>query len=191
MLTAYIDFRSPASYLAIKPVLALAKRHGITVQWQPFRTFERDIPDVTESPTVAQSHRRVRATSRRAIHQKYAAHQGIDLQFPDPAGNTDLALGALALIKGDPLPFIHATFAAYWTSHADLNNPDIVAPLLMKTLAEDLRFDQNAAIEALESTQEDAEERGVVDAPAFIIQDQLFIGREHLPWIEELIVTET
>lgn len=190
MLTAYIDFKSPASYLAIKPVLALATRHAITVQWHPFRTFERDVPEVTDNASVAQTHRRVRAASRRTIHQKYAAHQGIDLQFPDPAGNTDLALGALALINGDPLPFIQAAFEAYWTRHADLNDPDIVAPLFTDIGNKDLSFDQSAAIEALESAQEQAEERGVVEAPAFILQDQLFIGREHLPWIEELILTE-
>ena len=169
------------------PVLALARRHAIALDWKPFRTGERDIPDVTDDESVAQSHRRVRAASRRAIHKKYAAVQGIALQFPDRAGNTDLALGALALIKGDPLPFIQATFDKYWTDQADLTDPDTLALLLKDALGANFVPDEKKLLEALGSAQAEAEERGVVDAPAMIIADQIFVGREHLPWIEEII----
>ena len=191
MLTVYIDFKSPASYLAINPVLALAERHGIALAWKPFQTVEREVPTVTDNASVAQMHRQVRAASRRTIHQKYAAHQGINLQFPESAGNTDLALGALALIGSDPLAFVEATFAAYWTDHADLNDPAVLAPLIARTVSKDFAFDEKNFIDALESSQAETEELGIVDAPAFIIQDQLFIGREHLPWIEDIIRTGT
>ncbi|MEH6910063.1 MAG: DsbA family protein [Oceanicoccus sp.] len=190
MLTVYIDFKSPASYLAINPVLALVERHGIALAWKPFRSAEREVPTITDNASVAQMHRRVRAASRRAIHQKYAAHQGINLQFPESAGNTDLALGALALISGDPLSFINAAFSAYWTEHADLNDPAVLIPLISESTTEDFVFDEKNVIAVLESSQAETEELGIVDAPAFIIQDQLFIGREHLPWIEEIIRAE-
>ena len=191
MLTAYIDLKSPASYLAIKPILSLVERHSIAVAWRPFRTSEREVPTVTDNASVAKMHRSVRATSRCAIHQKYAAYQGINLQFPESIGNTDLALGALALISGDPLPFVKAAFAAYWTDHADLNDPAVLAPLISETIRESFAFDKKKFINALESSQAEILELGIVDAPAFIIQDQLFIGREHLPWIDEIIRTET
>ncbi len=191
MLTVYIDFKSPASYLAINPVLAQVERYGIALEWKPFRSAEREVPTITDNASVAQMHRRVRAASRRAIHQKYAAHQGINLQFPESAGNTDLALGALALNSGDSLSFIKAAFAAYWTDHADLNDPAVLAPLMSATIGESFVFDEKILMEALDSSQAKTEELGIVDAPAFIINDQLFIGREHLPWIEEIIKTET
>lgn len=187
MLTIYIDFKSPASYLAIKPVLSLAERNDIALEWKPYQTFEREPPTITDNASVGQTHRRVRAASRRAIHQKYAALQGIDLQFPEAAGDTDLALGALASIGDDPLPFINAGFAVYWSDHADLNDPAIVAPLMAETIGGDLSFDEHSVRDACMSAQAEAEERGIVEAPAFFIQDQLFIGREHLPWIEEII----
>lgn len=189
MLTAYIDFKSPASYLAINPILSLVRRHDIALQWKPFRTFERASPATTDNASVAQMHRKVRAASRRAIHQKYAAHQGINLQFPECAGNTDLALGALALISGDPLSFINAAFTAYWTDHTDLNDPAALALLISETVKDDLAFDEQSFIDALESSQLKAEDIGIVDAPAFVVQDQLFVGREHLPWIDEIIRT--
>ena len=108
------------------------------------------------------------------------------MQFPASAGNTDLALGALALISGDPLSFINAAFAAYWTDHADLNDPTVIAHLTSETIGENFVFDEKTCIDALESSQAEADELGIVDAPAFIIQDQLFIGREHLTWLEEI-----
>ena len=191
MLTVYIDFKSPASYLAINPVLALVERHGIALAWKPFRTSEREAPTVTDNASVAQMHRKVRAVSRRVIQQKYAAHQGISLEFPEAVGNTDLALGALALTSGDPLPFINGAFAAYWTDHADLNAPTALAILMSETIGEDFVLDEKSCLDALESSQAEAEKLGVVDAPAFIIRDQLFIGREHLSWIDEIIRTET
>lgn len=189
MLSVFIDFKSPASFLAIKPLLSVAGRHDIALEWKPFRTFERDVPDITNDASVAQSHRRVRAASRRAIHQQYAGHQGIDLQFPKSAGNTDLALGALAAIGEDPLPFIQAAFDAYWSDHADLNDQEIVGALLAETIGVNLAQDEQNLRDILCNAQSEAEERGVVEAPAMIIQDQLFIGREHLPWIEEIILS--
>ena len=190
MLTVYIDFKSPAAYLAINPILSLVERHGIALAWKPFRTSEREAPTVTDNASVAQMHRKVRAASMCAIHQKYAAHQGINLQFPETVGNTDLALGALALTSGDPLSFIKGAFAAYWTDHADLNASETLATLISETTGESFVFDEKSCLDALESSQAEAEKLGVVDAPAFIIQDQLFIGREHLPWIEGIIQAE-
>lgn len=191
LLTVYIDFKSPASYLAINPVLSLVERHDIALVWKPFRTVEREIPHSTDNASVTQMHRRVRAVSQRALHQKYAAYQGINLQFPESAGNTDLSLGALALINGNPLPFIKAAFRAYWIDHADLNNPSVLTPLIAETTGDGLTFDEQRCIDAVESSQIKAEEAGIIDAPAFIIQEQLFVGREHLPWIDEIIRTGT
>jgi 2-hydroxychromene-2-carboxylate isomerase len=56
MLTVYINFKSPASYLAIKPVLALVERHGIVLEWKAFRSSEREVPTITDNPLVANMH---------------------------------------------------------------------------------------------------------------------------------------
>ena len=134
MLTVYLDFKSPAAYLAMKPTLALADRLGFDLDWMPFRTVERDVPKLGQEETVGESHRRVRAASQRALNEKYAQHQGIDLEYPDEAGGTDLALGVLAELRGDRLGFIQAAFGAYWADHADLDDqvpglPDIEAEM--------------------------------------------------------------
>lgn len=186
MLTVYTDFKSPNAYLAMKPTLALAERLGTNIDWRPFRSMERDIPTEGADETVGQSHRRVRAASIRRLQVKYAKHQGIDLRFPEPLHGSDLALGVLAALEGDPLPYIDACFSAYWEQHLDLDSEPVVAQLIAQSgaaLASGL-----ADVRALlETAQDQAEEAGIVDAPAYVIQDQIFVGREHLPWIEELL----
>ena len=185
MLTLYIDFKSPGAYLALAPTLDLADRLGLTIDWRPFRTVERDVPKLGKEETVGESHRRVRAASQRALAIKYAAHQGIELQFPERAGDTDHALGVLAKIEGDPLPFIHGAFNAYWHAHADLNDIAVVHALLQES-GVDYRGSLASARNDLDTAQEQAEDAGVVGAPAYIIAEQIFVGREHLPWIEEI-----
>lgn len=185
MLTVYIDFKSPASYLAMKPTLDLTNRLNLAVDWRPFRSIERDIPRIDGHETVGERHRRVRAASQRALAIKYASHQGIQLKFPESPGATDLALGALFGLEGEKLPFIQAAFSAYWHDHADLDDARTVRRIIAASGAEysaDLREAQAAA----DLAQNQAEEAGIVGAPAFVIENQIFVGREHFPWIEEI-----
>lgn len=186
MLTVYIDFKSPGAYLAIAPTLALVEQYDLAIDWRPFRTVERDVPKLGKEETVGESHRRVRAAALRAQSVTYAKRQGIDLKFPAQLGATDLALAALAGIDGDRLPFIRAAFSAYWDAHANLDDLEVVRKLVAENGGGAIAEPQ-ALRDALEAALSDADEVGIVGAPAYVIDDQIFVGREHLPWIEELI----
>lgn len=185
MLTVYIDFKSPAAYLAIKPTQALAERLMLSIDWQPFQTVERDVPKLGKEETIGESHRRVRAASQKALNIKYATHQGINLDYPETLGATDLALGALTQMRGDPVAYIKAAFDAYWTDHMDLDDEAVVQDLVYR-FAPNQDLDLDNAREALRGNQQEAEEAGIVGAPAYVIDGQIFVGREHLPWIEEI-----
>jgi len=186
MLEVYVDFKCASSYLALDPTLALVERTGVEIAWHPFSTTERDVPAEGADAEVIARHHRVREASNRAIHVKYAALRGIDLQLPPTVGSVDLALGALAEIEGDPLPFIRACFAAYWEGHDDLDDPHVVKELLAAS-GIGHSGDLTASRERFAEAQGAAEEAGIVDAPGYRIERQLFIGRQHLPWIDELI----
>ena len=185
MLTVYLDFKSPAAYLALNPTLSLIDRLGLEANWKSFRTVERDVPKLGKEETVGESHRRVRAASQRALAITYAKHQGIELKFPEKLGASDLALGALTAISGDPLAFIRAAFEAYWQDHADLDDPQVVERLIQTSGAE-LTVDLSQCRDLLETALDQAEEAGIVGAPAYVIAEQIFVGREHLPWIGEI-----
>ena len=189
MLTLYIDFKSLPSYLALKPTLALANRYGASVDWRPFLTQARDVPEESRDAVLSQRHHKVRLASLDATDRKYAALQGIELSDSPNACSADLALAALALVEGDKAPLIHAAFKAYWQFHADLDDYEIVSGLLSGA-GFSAGFSVSSANTALALAQRSAEAAGVVDAPCFVVASQLFLGRQHLPWVEEHLASE-
>ena len=185
MLTVTIDFKSPASYLALGPTLALARETGVQIEWLPFSVRPFLIPEEKAEETVGERHRRVRAISQRDSWLHYAAVQGREMHFSEKPAGSEAALAALVAIDGDPVPFIRAAFAAYWTEQADLDDETVVAALL-SSLQIPLPDPQSARAKLL-SVRAQAEERGIFESPSYLIADQLFVGREHLPWIRSLI----
>jgi len=183
----YIDFKSPAAYLALKPTLALLADFAITAQWRPYRTQQKPVPAEKPEESRGETHIRVREIARRNMHLKYAGIQGTAMRFPDEPGQTDLALCALMHVQHDPVPFIDAAFTAYWVEHADLANPQVLGKLLSDTGYDTASFDPQSLLVGLEKEQLEAEQLGVVDTPAYVLAGTVFIGREHLPWIRELL----
>lgn len=186
MLKIFVDFKSPAAYLALMPTKALLKETGEAAQWLPFRVRERDVPPAGENETVGESHRRVRAESRRRIFRHYADVQGIEMNFPAKRMSTDLALGTMAEINGPRLAYVEACFHAYWVENADLDDAAVVSGLLQKADAAH-HGDLSTARDSLEKAFDEAEQEGVVDTPGYLIGGQFFAGREHLPWVRQLI----
>ncbi len=189
MLTVFIDFKSPASFLALEPTLALVRETGVPVDWLPFSVRPFSIPEEQPDETVGERHRRVRAIARRDTHLHYAAIQGREMHFAKAPADSDAALAALAGLDDDPVPFLRAAFDAYWTDQADLNDEAVVAGLFSSL---NLALpDMQSAREKLDSIRSTAEESGIFESPSYVIADQLFVGREHLPWIGSLINAAT
>ncbi|AMO70774.1 DsbA family protein [Sphingorhabdus sp. M41] len=189
MLSIFIDFKSPGSFLALEPTLALASKTGVQIEWLPFSVRPFSIPEEQADETVGERHRRVRAIAQRDMHLHYAAVQGRTMRFAVTAAGSETALAALADMDGDPVPFLRAAFDAYWTEQADLDDEAVVASLLSSLgLAPP---DMVSAREKLLSIRAKAEESGIFESPSYVIADQLFVGREHLPWIGSLIEAAT
>ena len=189
MLTAYIDFKSAASYLALAPTLALAAETGTTIQWLPFSSRPFKIPAEKPEETVGDRHRRVRAIAQRDTHLHYAKAHGIAMHFRESAHGADAALAALAAVvtnsDNDPLPFITAAFAAYWEAQKNLDDPIIVQELL--DTAGLVVAETDRTQEALDRLRDTALEQGIFETPTYVIDEQRFLGREHLPWLRALI----
>ena len=190
----YIDFKCPAAYLALHPTLALGEQLGVPISWHPIRKYESRLLQEKPDEEVSTRHRRVRAVARQKTHQLYASVQNLPLQFRNPPTNTDMALAALCYLteRGDnPLPFIKAAFAAYWTGDTDLNDAREVIALLGATAITDRDEIGDGARTRLEAALRKAEENGIFTSPTYVVQDvvseQVFVGREHLPWIRELL----
>ena len=186
-LTIYIDFKSGPAYLAMKPTLAMLERHGIAATWLPFESRVPRAAPKREDETRGETHLRVRQEQRQATCLKYAAIQGIPMVYPEEPGSTRCALAALLFAQPAPLPFIEKAFMAYWRDHLDLDDPRVVRRLLQEAGCDAGGFDAADYAAALEATQREAEEAGVFDTPTFFVGDEMFLGREQLPWIETLL----
>lgn len=184
-LQVFIDFKSPAAYLAQQPTRALAQELGVALDWQPINTRQKPIPTESVDEDVSARHRRVRAIARRDTHLHYAKVQNLPMHFPESPGSTDLALAVLAALDVRDA-FVSRAFDAYWQDNLNLNDPEIVQSLLDPG-ALDMNTVTHAAEERLREADQRALDLGVIDAPGYVIGDDVFIGREHLPWIRELL----
>lgn len=186
-ITVYIDFKSPQAYLALKPTLQLAEGRDLDIDWLPYRTKQAVILPRHADETRGESHVRVRQQQRHQTCLKYAEIQGIPMRFPDMPGNTDCALAALLWARAAPMPFIEAAYAAYWSEGSNLDDPAVVSGLLAAAGYSADSFEPAPSIEVLEENQLSAEELGVFDTPMYLVDEQLFLGREQLPWIKTLL----
>ncbi len=185
MLSIYIDFKCPASCLALEPALALAEETGIEVRWLPFSTRPFTVPAEKPAETVGERHRRVRAIARRDAHLHYAGVQRRVMHFAEKPYGSDAALAALAAIEGDLVPYMRAAFAAYWEDGANLDDSEVVASLCAECGLEPP--DVSGGGKKRDAVRDSALDLGVFETPSFLIADQLFLGREHLPWIRSLL----
>jgi 2-hydroxychromene-2-carboxylate isomerase len=89
----------------------------------------------------------------------------------------------------DPTAFISHAFSAYWVQERDLNDPAVVEQLVREV---GLPFNAELLLPtAMDACLVQALEKGVFDVPAFVFADQVFIGREHMPWLRELAASFT
>ena len=189
MMHIYLDFKSPAAYLAFEPLMALVDEIGAEVTLLPYNTTQQAVPQLAGDEDKGAKHRRVRAKARRETHLLYARLRQLPMQFRREPGSTDLALQVLVtLAPEDRRSFCATAFTAYWTTDADLNSADALAGILPAhcVAGEVLEAAQQIDLAALQ-TQAQEQDR-VVDAPAIVIEGQVFIGREHLPWIRKLLL---
>lgn len=186
MITAYIDFKSVDCFLAIEPIVALANDYNVAIDWLPFRTTERVLPTHVTNETVTQLHHRTRALSERRLRQHYAHIRGVKLDADDEVTDTTLALIRLTEISGNRTRFVQMAFEAQWLNHRDLSDAAV-----LDELCEACDATLTTAKADLDAHQKEAEAIGLFDAPTFILEGQLFLGRTHIPWMRELLETHS
>ena len=186
-IVIYTDFKSPQAYLALGPTLALAEQRGVAIEWRPYITRQPRIESERDDETRGETHVRVRQQQRHATCLRYAAVQGIPMTFPAEPGVSDCALAALLSIRPDPKKYIEAAFLAYWRDGRDLDDASVVRELLSDAGYNAQQFDEASARAELARAQAIAEENGIFDTPIYLVEGEMFLGREQLPWIESLL----
>ncbi len=196
-LTVVLDLRYPQAYLAFHPALRFAQERGLAVDWLPF-------PASTLKPPTAPEEEKDRSVRHRSLRSEAIAReievnadrQGLDMsEFYRAGDSTAFNLGWLWMREshGEQLEnFLGDAFRADWAVDLDPASESEVAALIE---AMDQGMDANCyrawcrgkGPESLEKTTGDLHARGVFAAPSYLVGDEIFLGRQHLPMIGWLL----
>jgi 2-hydroxychromene-2-carboxylate isomerase len=200
-LIVYLDFKSPYAYLAKDPTYTIAAELDIEVDWRPLTL---DIPSflgsarlddkgkVVESKRTPQQWTGVRYAYRDA--KRYASLKGIRLLGTTKIWDSSLAGIGMTWAKryGDAVlrGYLDRTFERFWKRELDIENVDVVASVLAESGAPIDGFAEHAKGEGCR--EHDAMQAAIFDAgifgvPTFVVEREMFWGREHLPMVRWLL----
>lgn len=200
-LAVYIDLKSPYAFVALEPTRAVARRAGVRIDWRPFTL---DIPSYLGSARldrqgrVAESDRTptqwsgVRYAYRDA--RRYASLQGKTLRGTVKIWDSSGAGIAMLWAKrqGDETfdRFVDDAYARFWRRELDIEAPAVLEEALARAGApidgfrEYLGGEGRAEHDALNAA---AFEAGVFGVPTYLVGDEMWFGREHLPRVAWLL----
>jgi 2-hydroxychromene-2-carboxylate isomerase len=200
-ITVYTDYKSPYAYLAKDLAYELERDIPVRLDWLP---YVLDIPSFLGSARVdgegrvfeearnAHQWRRVRYSYMDCRRQ--ANKRGLVIRGPQKIWDSTLAACGMLHAKrqGDAVlrRYHDIVFERFWKRELDIEDPEIVAAALAEAGAEGAGFAAWAAEEGRREVEEicrAAEAKGVFGVPTFVIDGELFWGREHLPDIRAML----
>jgi len=201
IVTVYTDYKSPYAYLAKDLVYELGRDFAVHIDWLP---YVLDIPSflgsarlddkgrVIEESRNAHQWRRVKYSYMDCRRQ--ATKRGLIIRGPQKIWDSTLAACGLLFAKrqGDAVlrRYNDITFARFWKRELDIEDPAIIAAVLGEAgadtagLADYLAGDGPREVNRISRA---AEDKGVFGVPSFVVDGELFWGREHLPDIREML----
>ncbi len=200
-VAVYTDYKSPYAYLAKDLAYELERDFPVRIDWLPYRL---DIPSFLGSARVDDSGRVIE--EQRNAHQwrrvrysymdcrRQARRRGLVIRGPQKIWDSTLALCGMLYAKrqGDDVfrRYHDTTFERFWKRELDIEDPGVVGGVLAEAGADIAKFADYAAGPGrmeIEGICRAAEEIGVFGVPSFIVDGELFWGREHLPDIREML----
>jgi len=194
-LVVYLDVKSPYAFIAKDPTRALAARLGVSVEWRPLTL---NIPSYLGSARLDKSGRVVE--SRRSAGQwssvryayrdarRYARLQGYTLRGTEKIWDTSLVHMAFLWAKrqGDePLErFLDDVYERFWRRELDVEDAVVLVDCLRRAGADAVGFEDyargpgRAEHDEMQAAVFDA---GIFGVPSYLVDGELYFGREHLP----------
>lgn len=200
-LIVYLDVKSPYAYLAKDPTKKLATDLGIWVDWRPLTL---NIPSflgsakVDDSGKVVESKRTPRQwTGVRYAYmdaKRYARIRDIKIYGPRKIWDTRLIHIAFLYVK-EQFPdrlvdFLDLTYKRFWVRDLDVESNEVVENLLdsLQIPTSGFRaFVEGDGGQAHDQLQEKLHPSGIFGVPTYIVEDEVFFGRENLPYVKWIL----
>jgi 2-hydroxychromene-2-carboxylate isomerase len=181
-LYLYFNFRSPYCYLASKRMFALLDDFHVNLVWRPLGGW-----DGRSDPDRAQ----VKRPIARQDVARWARRMGIPLT-PPPASTDPTRAGAGSLFAeecGLLRPYLVEVMRAEWAEGLDIGEAEVLLEvgervgLDRATLAE--AIDGPARRAVLERNWQEAQQKGALGVPTFVIGEEIFWGQDRLDFVAE------
>jgi 2-hydroxychromene-2-carboxylate isomerase len=194
-LTVCIDFKSPLAYLAKDPSYLLHQQFAIDIDWQPLLTSPIPLPQTaSKGDDRGTRHRRYRAESATRDISRPAEVRNLKVDDIHTTADSSLAGIALLWVKQQAAEiqhrYIDLVFAGFWDGRLDIESQQAITALLQGCGAatEGLAgFIEGVGRTQFDQLQIELRQAGVFSVPAYLIQDEIFYGRQHLPMISWIL----
>ena len=201
-ILVYTDYKSPYAFLAKDLIYELEDQFDVNLEWLPYTL---DIPsylgsarldergEVIESSRNAHQWRRVRYSYMDCRRQ--ARKRGLVVLGTRKIWDSSLAAIGMLWAKRQGKRQFRAyhdrVFERFWRRELDIEDAEAIASVLSEVHADRTGFRSYLAgagrIEH-DTVRKSAEAAGVFGVPSFIVDGELFWGREHLADIKEKLV---
>ena len=199
-LIAYFDFKSPYAYLAKDPTWQLEAEFGIEID---FRPLTLDIPSylgsakVNDAGKVVEQNRTPRQWQgvRYAYTdaKRYARRRGMTLYGPRKIWDSSVAAIGLLWAKSDRAAlrrYMDIVYHRFWRRELDIEKPEVIAHVLDEAGGDGRGFlawqagEGRRRHDALAARLHPA---GLFGVPSYVLEGEVFFGREHLPVIRWML----
>lgn len=192
MVDFYFDMSSPWTYLAFRNIQPMARELGIAVNWRPvlvggiFNTVNQCMYASREDSNSPRNRYVLKDL------QDCARQTGITIVFPPtvfPVNSVKAMRGCIWLARIDAfkdrlLPYIEATFAAYFTRQEDISQDAVLASICKQTGIDADAFaagiTQPEIKAALKTNTDEAIARGAFGVPTFFVGEDMYFGNDRL-----------
>lgn len=195
-LAVYIDLKSPYAYIAVDPTRAMARALGVEIDWRPFTL---DIPSYLGSAKLAKDGKKVESSKRTPEQwsgvkyayrdaRRYAALTGKTVRGTIKIWDSSRAGIAMlwAKKKGAFESFVDVAYPHFWRRELDIDDWAVLEAKLVEAGVDVAGFREWAEGpgRALhDRANEEAFDAGVYGVPTYLVEDEMWFGREHLPRI--------
>ena len=200
-LIVYMDFKSPYAYLAKDPTWQLEDDFGISIDWRPLTL---NIPSFLGSAKVNETGKVVEANRTPRQWQgvryaymdakRYARLKDILIYGPRKIWDSSLAgIGMLwakrsgrDVLKG----YMDIAYERFWRRELDIEDEAVMASVVAEAGGDEkgyLAFLEGEGRREHDDLQAQRHGSGVFGVPTYVIDGEVFFGREHLPAVRWLL----
>ena len=199
-LIVYLDVKSPYAYLAKDPSRQLEADFGIAIDWRPLTL---NIPSflgaakVNERGRVVENNRTPRQWQgvRYAYMdaKRYARLKNIAIYGPRKVWDSSLAGIGMLWTRAEPAAlaaYLDLAYERFWRRDLDVEDAAAVADVVAAAGGDRqgfLRYAAGAGRRDHDALQARLHGAGVFGVPTYVLEEEVFFGREHLPMVRWIL----